>query len=181
MGGSWLIRICWMKKCSTLITMSNQYQHYTSSESGTWSLSLALTMTMTTTTTHIWPACADVSTGFCDGLTRRPNRLAHSIRRGETAFEAFDAWSSPIFLPFCHLLYLTRLVLWKVSEDCKDIFQTLLKKIFLCSVLILSCPKKVTFNVIHHVAKSYYQLSCKFKTLKQACVREYSGWIQSPI
>ena len=125
-SGSWQIRICWMKKCSTLITMSNQYQHYTSSESGTWSLSLALTMTMTTPTTHIWPACADVSTGFCDGLTRRPNRLAHSTRRGETAFEAFDAWSSPIFLPFCHLLYLTRLVLWKVSKYCKDIFQTLL-------------------------------------------------------
>ena len=102
---------------------------HTSSESETRSLSLALTMTMTimtTLATHIWPACADVSTGFCDGLTRRPNRLAHSIRRGEAAFEAFDAWSSPIFLPFCHLLYLTRLVLWKVSEDCKDIFQTLL-------------------------------------------------------
>ena len=143
MGGSLQIRIRWMKKCSTLITMSNQYQHYTSIESETWSLSLALTMTMTTTTTpttpatHIWPACADVSTGFCDGLTRRPNRTRTLYGEERRPLRPL----TPDHPPFSFLF--ATCSIWRVSfcERCRKIVKIFFKHFFFCSVLIFSCPQ----------------------------------------
>ena len=144
MGGFLQIRICWIKKCSTLITMSNQYQHYTPLVSqrhdhSAWPWQWRWpprpprppwpptfdrhVPTSAPAFATVWHA-AQIGSRTLYGEERRPLRPL-----------------TPDHQPFSFLF--ATCSIWRVSfcERCQKIVKIFFKHFFFCSVLIFSCPK----------------------------------------